>query len=84
MELAIKEVSFIISTIEFKSALARFLTLMKLSRIFDLIIIPALHAVPVLLIVEPFSIIHASFGVDEDAYAVGFAVTPVAPVDVAV
>lgn len=84
MELPVGEVAFVIATVEFESTFSRFFAIYKWARIFDLIEIPTFDSEAVLLVIMPFSIIHASTGVNKDAITIGFALLPITKIDITI
>lgn len=84
MELAVNEVTFVVSTFELKPAFPGLFALDEFASKLNLIIIPRFRSVSVLLIVLPHTFIHGPIGIDKYAHAVGFSVYPFALVDVAI
>ena len=84
MKLPLQKVTFVVSAIEFKSALAHFVTLYEIAGKANFVIVPGLGAVAVLLIILPLTFIHASISVHKNAHAIGLAISPVALVYVPV
>jgi len=84
MELAVNEVSFVISTFKLKPAFPGLFAFDEFASKLNLIVIPWFRAVSMLLIVLPHSFIHGTVSVNKYAHAVGFSVYPFSLVDVAI
>ena len=76
MKLSVDEIALIVAAFELKASMTALLAIHELSNIFDLIVTPALSAVPMLLVVNPFALVHASIGVHEYAVTVCFSILP--------
>lgn len=84
IKLPVNKIAFIVASFKLEPSVARFFPIDELSGIFDFIIVPALATVPMLLVVEPFPLIHGPIGVNKYPIAVCFAHSPVTLVDVRV
>jgi len=84
MELAINKVSLVISALKLEPAVAWFFAVYKLASIFDFIIVPALATIAMLLVIEPFSLIHRAISVNKYSVAICFSLFPVPLVDVVI
>jgi hypothetical protein len=84
MELSVNEVSGIHVAIEFKFTFSSLLTVNKISRVDDLIVIPLLSSLAVICVILPLALVHGALLVNEDTIATGFALFPLTLVYVAV
>ena len=84
MELTVEEISFIKSTLKFKSTLARLLSMEECADETDLAKVPRLGALAMLLVVLPLAIVHAPASVNEDTVSIGLTVLPLSLEDVSV
>lgn len=84
MELSINEVSLIDITIEFEFAYTSFLTVDKVSRVLDLVILPLLSALTMVHVVQPLTIVHRTILVNEDTFTASFALFPLTVVNVTI
>jgi hypothetical protein len=84
MELTIKELTIIVASFKFKSARARLLSIVKVTCIFDIVVVPTFNAKAMLLVIEPLAIIHITISFDKNALSISFAISPITMVYVSI
>jgi hypothetical protein len=76
MELAVDKVSLVIVLIKAESSFTSFLALYEFTFVNDFVEVPLLNTSSVVLIIEPFSFVHASLLIKEDSLTAGFTFLP--------
>lgn len=76
MKLSVKELALVESSFEFKAAISGFLTIYKVSSIFNFIEIPRFGTLSMLLVLDPVSLKHASIGIYKYTVPIGFTIFP--------
>lgn len=84
MELAVEEVTLVEAAIKNEVTATSLFAVDEIANELDFVVVPRFGALPVLLVVNPLALIHATVDVDEDAETFGLAVPPLALVNVAV
>lgn len=84
MELTIYELTFINIAFELKLAVASLLTINKIARVFDLVVLPLLRALAMVHVVQPLTIVHRTVLIYENSVATCFAFLPLAMINVTI
>jgi hypothetical protein len=84
VKLAIEKVPLVEASFEFKPTLSCLFAFEKVSRVFDLIIVPAFNTITVLHVVFPVTGVHATVRVDKDSESMSLAIDPLSLIDVSV